>query len=294
MPTGETITGSLDDSLPTIIAAARIVSEFEGSVQKIAEKHTLSEGTGLTWHEVSFAKLTGQPVTETTELDNPQQLSDADFAITPTVIAIHTVVTDRVRARISKNALGQIGGLAQNAIERQKSLDGHTAIDGFVAAAGPSAGNSVELADISAARAIVAFGGGNEPGLAPYNMVMHGFGIKDIEAEVASPAAIVLGEQSSGFTARVFQEGFTGTIYGVNIFEDNLITINSLDDAKAGLWAKGALVIVQGRARRPVTIRNEKYGGGADEMLIYDEYAYGERSSGNWARELEHDADTPA
>ena len=60
MATGETITGSLDDSLPTIIAAARIVAEFEGSIPQLAEKHTLTEGTGLTWHEVSFAKLTGR------------------------------------------------------------------------------------------------------------------------------------------------------------------------------------------------------------------------------------------
>jgi hypothetical protein len=39
-------------------------------------------------------------------------------------------------------------------------------------------------------------------------------------------------------------------------------------------------------------VRNEKLGGGATEVLHYDEYAYGIRYSG-WLFELYSDATTP-
>lgn len=290
MAVGQTITGSLTDSLPTIIAAARIVAEYEGVMQRLAERHTLDEGTGLTWHEVSFAKLTGQDITETTELENPQQLSDTDFSITPTVIAIHTVVTDRVRARISKNALAQIGKLAQNAIERRKNEDGHTLVDSATAHGTPGSGQPVEVEDIQSAVTVTRFGGGNEPSNPPHYVVLHPYGIYDLTRELTPIGSI---EISEGMSARVFKEGFMGNINGAQVFEDSLISIDSTPDAKGGAFAKMGVVLVQGRARRPVTIRNEKYGGGADEMLIYDEFAYGERSSGNWVRELAHDATAP-
>jgi len=44
---------------------------------------------------------------------------------------------------------------------------------------------------------------------------------------------------------------------------------------------------------RAVNVRNEKLGGGATEMYLYDEYAYGERSAGNWLYEVYTDALAP-
>ena len=98
MATGNTITGSLADSLPTWIMAARQIREYEGVMPQLVEKQTLGEGLGLTWHEVSMSQLTAQAVTETTELDNPQQMADTDLSITPTVVGIHVLITDRVAA----------------------------------------------------------------------------------------------------------------------------------------------------------------------------------------------------
>ena len=126
MAAGDTITQSLDNSLPVVVAAARQVREFEGVMPNLCDKVTLDEGTGQSWREVSMAQLTAQEVTETTRLDNPQQMSDTLFTITPTVVGIQTLVTDRVAARISPKAYAQVGSLAQNAIERKKDEDGLT------------------------------------------------------------------------------------------------------------------------------------------------------------------------
>lgn len=290
MASGYTTTGELADSLPTIIASARIVREYEGVMQRLVTPESLGEGEGLTWHEVSFAQLNASDIAETTMLDNPQALSDTDFNVTPTVTAIHTVITDRVKARISKNALGKIGSLAQNAIERKKDEDGLTALDGASVSL-PGAGSTLTSGHISAAGSRVRFGAANEPSNPPHYGVLHAFQMKDLYDEVT--AGVGTYTIPEGETARVYREGFRGSINGVMLFEDNNITIDSSDDCKGGVFAKEALVLVQGRNSRAVPLRNEKLGGGADELILYDEYAYGERSATNWLIEIHSDATTP-
>ena len=120
MASGLTTTTELADSLPTIISSARIVREQADVMTQLVERQTLGVGIGLSWNEVALQKLTAQAISENTELDNPQQIADTPFTITPTVVGIQTRITDRVAARISQNSYARIGALAQNAIERKK------------------------------------------------------------------------------------------------------------------------------------------------------------------------------
>ena len=290
MTSGRTTTQELADSIPTIIASARIVREYEGSIQRLVDKETLGEGTGLTWNEVSFAKLDAFRVSETTELNNPQQLSDSLFSVTPNVTGMHTVITDKVYKRLSKNAIAKIGPLAQAAIERLKSQDGLTMLDGATTTF-PGAGSTLTTGHISAAAERVRFGGGNEPAKSPVRGVLHAYQFRDLFDETT--AGVGTYPMPEGETARIFREGFKGQIDGCMLFEDNLITIDASTDVKGGVFAQEAIVLVQGRAPRSIPIRNEKLGGGATEMIFYDEYAYGERSSGNWLVEIYSDATAP-
>jgi len=288
MAVGNTTTGSLTDSLPTMIASARIVREQEGVMQQLCERQTLPEGTGLTWNEVLFEKLTAQDITETTELDNPQQMEDSLLTITPTVTGIETVITDRVAARISKNAYAKIGSLAQNAIERKKDIDGLTMLDSF-SNSYCGAGTTLTSGHVSAATALI-IGNTSEPGNPPYRCVLHPYQIHDIEDEiVAGVGTYVVNE---GLTARVFSEGFRGMIAGAQLYPDGNITIDSSDDAKGGVFAQEALVLVQGRAPRMAAVRAENIGGGATKVYHYDEYAYGERLD-TWGVEVYSDATAP-
>ena len=123
---GYTTTSVLADSLPTLIASAVTTREYDGVMPNLVDKFTLGKGVGLSWNEVKFAALTAQSVTETTEFDNPQQLSDTLFTVTPTVIGIETIITDRVAARIAPAAYAKLGQLAQQAIQRKKDEDGLT------------------------------------------------------------------------------------------------------------------------------------------------------------------------
>ena len=292
MAAGDTITQSLADSLDTVVASARQIREYEGVMPNLVDKVTLTEGSGTSWREISMAALNAQNITETTTLDNPQQMSDTVFSITPTVTGIQTLITDRVASRINSQSYAQLGSLAQNAIQRKKDEDGLTVLDGATTSL---AGAGTTLASgVIAAAAYRISSNATEPGNPPYRCVLHGFQIKDLYDELTAAIGSDNRSDINGITARVFEEGFRGKIAGVEVFEDGNITIDSgTDDAKGGVFAQEAIVMVQGRAPRTATVRREDIGGGATVVYLYDEYAYGERSAGNWLFEILSDATAP-
>ena len=297
MAAGNTITDSLADSIPTMIASARIVREFAGVMPNLVDRQRLDENTGTIWNEVSMAKLTAQAVTESTELDNPQQMEDTLFSITPTVIGVHTVITDRVALRISANAYAQTGSLAQNAIERKKDLDGITALDGATTSLG-TAGQPLNSGEIAAAAYNITSNTTEPaPASAPIHAVHHGFCLKDIDDELINAGLdTTTGEGAPltvGVAAETYQNRYRGTIAGARLYEDGNIPINSEVDAKGGVFSQMALVLVEGRSPYVETKRLPELGGGATALYHYDEYAYGERSSGNWLYELQNDATAP-
>jgi hypothetical protein len=301
MAVGNTITDSLADSIPTMIAAARIVREFAGVMPNLVDRQRLDENTGTVWNEVSMAKLSAQAVTESTELDNPQQMSDTLLSITPTVIGVHTVITDRVAMRISSNAYAQTGSLAQNAIERKKDADGLTAIDGATTSLGSSAA-ALDTSDISsAAYRITSNTTEPAPATAPISAVFHGFQLADIDVQLTTSGITAIGSLETqagapltvGIAAEAFQNRYRGTIAGAKIYEDGNLTISS-NAAKGGVFSQMALILVEGRSPYVETKRMPEIGGGATALFHYDEYAYGERSSGNWLYEVHTDATAPA
>src|SRR5574343_24014 len=292
MASGNTTTGSLADSLQTIINSARVTEMVEGVMSKLVENQKLGEGIGLSWNEISLANLTAQSISETTELNNPQEITDTIFSITPTVIGIHTVITDRTKARIAASVFAKIGDLGMKACLKKADQDGITAIDGATTSL-CGAGNTMATGYITAAAERIK-GNSTEPyNGGTINAVFHSYQTKDIKDELIAPLATF--PATDGIAAKVFTNGsLQGKVGGVNVFEDNNISIDSSDDAKGGVFAKEALVLVTGRSPRAVHVRNEKLGGGADEFLIYFEYAYGERSAGNWLFELASDCTAPS
>ena len=289
MPTGNTTTSSLADSLPIVIDGARIVREYEGTYNRVVDKQTLPAGTGLSWDEISLSQLTATQVTESTVLDNPQQLVDTLFTITPTVIGIQTLFTDRVQRRIAKVAWAKTGTLAQNAMNRKKDEDFLTMLDGATTSLG-GAGTTNTFGLISAAVSRIT-GNATEPASGPIFAVLHPYQIKDIQDEIV--AGVGTYTVPTGMTEDVYRKGFSGTIANANVFADGNLTVDSSDDAKGGVFAREAIVLVQGHSPRNESRRRPEIGGGADEMFMYDEYGLGERSAGNWLYEIYTDALSP-
>jgi hypothetical protein len=293
MATGETTTDALVQSLPSVINEARLVREFEGVMAQLVDRHTLGEGMGTTWDEISLSALTAQPITELTKLENPQKYVDSLLTITPTVVGLLIVITDRVAARISKNVFARTGALGQNAIMRKQDQDGLTQLQG---ATTTIAGTGTTLTSGHLSAGVSRLGGNsNEPALPPYRIVLHPYGIKDIQDEIVQgiggTGQVAIPE---GLTARVFQEGFIGDLFGAGVFRDGNISVTSDSDASGGIFAREGVILIQGRAPRMTAVRDESLGGGATKIYHYDEYAFGERGTGNeWMFQVTHDATAP-
>ncbi|TET43271.1 MAG: hypothetical protein E3J66_02110, partial [Dehalococcoidia bacterium] len=153
MAGGWTTTTVLADSLDDVRSSARIVREYEGVMPQLVDKVTLGEGIGLDWKEIKYEQLTALAVTETTTLDNPQQLADSVITITPQVVGIETFITDRVQARVSKIGFSKIGSLGQNAIQRKKDEDGLILFTSASVACDPGASATLASGNIASAAA---------------------------------------------------------------------------------------------------------------------------------------------
>ena len=280
MTVGETIPGSLADSLPTIIADARIVKEFEGVWQRTCDVRKQAEHTGTDWNEISLAQLQGQGITNTTINENPQQFADTLFAITPQMTQILIKVTDRTYRQIAAVVEAKMGTLAGNAMARLKDEDYLSLFASMGTGASPGAGNPMAFGYIAAAKNRIT-SNTTESSTQEVFTVLHGHQIYDIQSEIT--AGVGTYPLPVGMTEEVFRKGFMGMVTGSHVFEDGNITINSsTDDARGATHSREGVVAVLAMAIKTETRRDPGFGGGATEVFMTDEYGFGARASGIW------------
>ncbi len=290
MADGNTTTLVLTESLDIVAASARSRREYDGAVPQLVDRVDLSPSTGTSWREILFEQLSAQSITETTVLNNPQQYDDSAISITPQMVQIQTFVSDKTRRNLARAALAQMGKQAGEAMMRKRDEDGLTALDGSTTQLG-TANTPVQTGDVAAARYRIS-SNATEPGNPPYAGVFHGFCIKDFYDELVSGVGTY--PVPEGSTATVFMSAFNLPIASVTIVEDGNIAIDSAGDAKNFVFAKEAWVLVNGMSLRTETRREPHIAGGGDSLFLTDEYAYGERSAGNWSFEVIGDATAPA
>ncbi len=277
---GWNTTASLSNALDSIIGSARIVRLHQGVMNKVCDQEKLDEGTGLSWQEWAGNNVVAQAITETTVLDNPQQITGSLTTITPTLAGLEVFITDRVGARINKKVFAQLGEAHQGAIENKKDKDGLLILASGATTCEPGASGTMVSSYIAGAASRIT-SNSTEPGQPPIVCVLHGYHIKDLFDELVAGVGTYVVD--AGPTADVFQHGFTLPIAGCQVYEDGNITIDSSSDAVGGVFVKKAIVRVQGRAPRVKEVRDESRGGGGYHIYHYDEYAYGERPGGNTA-----------
>ena len=280
MATGETTSGSLADSLPSMIADTRIVREYDGVWQRTCDVRKLKAGTGLNWQEISLSQLTASDITETTDNKNPQQFVDTLLSVEPTMTQILIKVTDRTYRKIADVVESKMGTLAGNAMSRKKDEDYLALFSTFATTVQPGAGTAFAFGYIASAKNRIS-SNTTEPATGVINTILHGFQIKDIQDTLV--AGVGTYNVPKGMTEDVFRSGFQGSVTGSNVWEDGNITIDSSDDARGATHAKAGVVAVMGMTIKTETRRDPSFGGGADEVFMTDEYAFVERAASSWA-----------
>lgn len=268
-----------------------MVAEYGTVMTRLVDRRTLPMNSGRAWDEVSVSRLDpAQTIDEDTDLENFQQFVDTLFSVEPVMVGIATFMTDKARSIVSKETLGQTGQGMQNSIERRKDMDGLTVLDSGTSYGG--AGSTLTHGIISAAKTENAYGAGVEPWTGRQVGVLHSRQIKDIRDELTSGVATY--PTPNGLTETVYREGFEGKVDGVELWVDDLMTIDASDDVKGGVFAAGkggAIVHVQGTEKKTKERYNPARGGGGMELFQYDDYGWGIRLSNSLA-EIYTDAAT--
>lgn len=291
---GETTTGALTQALPSIIAKARIVREYDGVWNRVCEKQKRAAGTGLNWQEFTLNQIDAQDITETTTNNNAQTLSGSLQTASPQLAQVLVKVTDRAKETLSPNVVAQMGQLAGNSMKRKKDEDYLSLYSGFATTASPGSGNPLSFGHITAAVANIK-GNVTEGAEDEIFTILHQFQWKDVQDEVL--AGVGTYTVPTGMTEDVFRRGFMGTIAGSNGFTDNNITIDGTPNANGAVHARKGVIAVQGMALKSETRRDPSFGGGADEAFITDEYTFIERTSAGtqvFAQRIQSDATAPA
>src|SRR3990167_8906600 len=148
----ETTTGSLSGALPSIIAQARAVKEFEGVWQRTCTVERQQEGTGEAWQQYTINQVAAGDTTETTDNRNYQQYTGSLLSITPAMSQIVIKVTDRSYRKLAKVVTSKFGPLAGNAMRRKKDEDYLALFASFATGASPGTGNPLSSGHIFAAK----------------------------------------------------------------------------------------------------------------------------------------------
>lgn len=290
MPSGMNTTTSLSDSHELQINSARIVREYEGVHMRTTDHETMPEGKGISWQENALSQLVAENVDETAEYDNPQQIEDSFFKITPTTAVCQTRWTKRAKARVATIVVSKAGALAQNAMQRLKD-ETYLGVIGSSSSALPGAGAVLSHTDIAADVDNIT-GNTTEPATGPIHCVLHPFQITDLRTELV--VGIGTYTVPTGMTESTYRKGFEGQVNSANIWRDGNITIDASDDAKGGTHAQEAIIYVQGFSPWMAEDPNPKgFVGRAVDHFMFDEYAFGIRLA-NWLRTKYSDATAPA
>tara|TARA_R100001530_G_scaffold17438_1_gene15068 strand:+ start:1276 stop:2157 length:882 start_codon:yes stop_codon:yes gene_type:complete len=287
---GNTTTGSLADSLPTMIQSARRFEEHEFIVPKTVDRTDLPKGQGNTWNEIRTEQITAQGIDENTVNENPQQFQDTLFSVTPSMVQVFTRVTDKTMRRVSGNVAALLGQSAQLAMNRKLDTDGLSQYANFSTTHAGTA-TTLNHGHISAAVSQIR-GNTTESGMGagPINTVLHPFGIKDLQDEIE--VGVGTYTVPDGITEDFYKNGFSGTVAGSNVWADGNITVDSTPDARGATYAQRSIVLVRELELKTETRRRPDVGGGADEVFLTAGYEYGERQDA-WGYGLLHDATAP-
>jgi hypothetical protein len=291
MTTGITKTSTLSGDLaPKFIAPARMTMENKGIMEQLVDHETLPDHEGTVYYIPKFSTLSATSVTEGVELNNPQLLSTGSTEITPGMVGIEVIITDRAARTLTGGVIARAGELMGSAMARKLDEDLLTLLDGFSQSlVGASA--SLKPGHISAAHARI-IGNATEPGEPPLYAVLHPFQYKAmLDSTIPFSSSAVTNPVPDGPSGTLLKNYFMKSLLGVDIFADGNIDVDSSDDAKGGVFAKNALILVTTSLRlRHESERN--VAAQSTEMYIFSDYGYGEFQD-SWGVEIYSDASTP-
>ena len=273
----------------TIIAEARFAEQHQGVMRGLVEKFTLPQGAKQIYVN-RYTTATASILTEGVDMTDSHQLDSSTVTLTTDEYGMKIILTDKLIRQAADDVLRSAGRIAGDAMGVKFDQVLLALFDGFSLDTVPGTGQSVEIEDLAKCvaelKACALSSGGPAP--EPISCVLHPYGIYDIVSELTTG---VWGATQipHGLTEDVVKNYFRGKdkLWGVPIFSDGNITIDSTPDAIGGLFSKGALCYVMSKEWSIERERDASLCGW--ELVAVADYGAFELVD-KWGCELKHDA----
>lgn len=264
-------TTTLNDLLPSIVAEAMFVAGERSIMRGLVKNYNLAPGQGKTVTVPIYPLQTAAAVTEGDEVSNTA-VSTNGATLTVSTAAIRTLVTDLAVASSASNVVADLGRLFGEAMARKIDTDLLALFSGFSSSVG-AADAALSAATIAKAAATLRAAGVPAQDLA---CVVNPYVAYDLKANLtntfANPAAGMIQNEAMA-------TGYVGTLFGIPVFESNLIANNgTTGDYVGGVFHREALGLAMVGDINIETQRRASYLG--TDVVASAHYGVGELYDG--------------
>lgn len=282
--TGINTSTTFANVIETVLSRARDVIEKPTVMtnENVVTKVTLKDGDGLTYNWPKFGQQwEAQTLTEGTPINNPQKLIPTSQQFTTSENGVQWILTDKSKRVTKEPQAARAGRFAGNAMRRLKETTGLALFSGLSRDLG-TANNAFNPGFLSAAKVrlrAASEASQTEPAEGEIVAILHPFHVHDILTSSATLGSNINSTSGyfpiEGWTEELVREYDIQRLYGVDIAQAPLITIDGNDDAVGAIIAKTAFIHVQTshmmkvERDRDITLR-------AEMAVMTSEYGFGE------------------
>lgn len=267
----ETTSSTLNDLLPSIVAEAMFVAGERSIMRGLVKTYNLAPGQGKTVTVPIYPLQTAAGVTEGDEVSNTA-VSTSGATLTVSTAAIRTLVTDLAVASSASNVVADLGRLFGEAMARKIDTDLLALFSGFSGTVG-AADAALSAATIAKAAATLRARGVPAQDLA---CVVNPYVAYDLKASLTATFA---NPNAGMIQNEAMMTGYVGTLFGIPVFESNLIANNgTAGDYVGGVFHREALGLAMVGDINIETQRRASYLG--TDVVASAHYGVGELYDG--------------
>lgn len=299
--TGTNTSTTFANVIQTTISRARDVIEkpLVMTDANVVTKVMIEDGEGLTYNWPKFGDgFTAQTLHEGVRLHNPQTLIPSTQQFTTSENGVQCILTDKAKRVTKEPQAARAGRFMGNAMRRLKETTGLALFSGLSRDLG-AAGNAFNPGFLSAAKVrlkAAAESGQTEPVEGEIIAIIHNFHAHDILVSSATLGSNINTASGyfpiEGWTEQLVKEYDIRRLYGVDIAQAPLISIDGSDDAIGAVFSKMAFIYV-GTSNSMRMEKDRDIELRADMMVLTSEYGFGELED-QFGFKITADATAPA
>lgn len=270
-----TVAADLAAGQIAMVGEARLTYEHRAIFTNLVTKMKLGKGE-KSLYIPKFGAITATDLTDGVDMTQAQTLSITGTTHATDEAGCKVIITRKLRQQLKADAYRMAGRIIGNAMGKKMDQDGLTLFSGINSGLG-AAGTGFALGYLAAA--VGQLEGQSEPAPKPFSCVLHPYQFNQIRDAIAVPGTSNI---PADFQLSLLRDNWKGNekLFGVPIFTDGNISIDSEADAYGAIISKEAFIYLVGWepdnwVREDESLRGWEIGIVADYAMVEEDGTYG-------------------